>query len=62
MKEVIKNNIVCFLLGGIFFSCLTVYAAYQYVASEVSYTPADKNWKVESVEEAFSVPQKCAEP
>ncbi len=35
-------------------SGVTVYASYQYVASEVSYSPANKNWKVESVEEALN--------
>ena len=35
-------------------SGVTAYAAYQYIASEVSYHPADQNWNVNSVEEALN--------
>ncbi len=52
-----KNNIKILILGiviGIVSCSMTAYAAYQYVASEVSYSPSDKNWKVESVEEALN--------
>ncbi len=39
---------------GICCCSMAVYASYQYVASEVSYSPADKNWNVNSVEEALN--------
>ena len=41
-----------FVIGALC-SGITVYASYQYMANEVSYTPSDKNWKVASVEEAL---------
>ena len=56
MKERIKGNIklIIGIIIGMICSGVTVYASYQYVASEVSYSPANKNWKVESVEEALN--------
>ena len=56
MRKIFKNNvkiIIGFILG-ILCSSITVYAAYKYVASEVSYTPADSEWNVGSVEEALN--------
>ncbi len=56
MRERIKRNIK-FIMGvvvGICCCSIAVYAADQYVASEVSYSPSDKNWKVKSVEEALN--------
>ena len=41
-----------FVIGALC-SGITVYAGYQYIANEVSYTSSDKNWKVASVEEAL---------
>ena len=42
-----------FIIGALC-SGITVYASYQYMANEVSYTPADSNWNVSSVEEALN--------
>lgn len=61
MKRMIKHNICGFILGVICCS-MTVYAAYNYFASEVSYTPSDKNWNVNSVEEALNELYKIGKP
>jgi len=54
--KLMKNNIkvIAAFILGILCCSITVYAAYNYLASEVSYTPADKSWNVNSVEEALN--------
>ena len=56
MNKLLKNNVKLFagIIIGILCSSITAYAAYNYLASEISYTPADKNWNVNSVEEALN--------
>ena len=49
-----KKEIIIFILGGIFFSCITAYAAYKYNASEIGYEPENENFDVENVEEAIN--------
>lgn len=39
---------------GIVCGSVTVYAAYKYVASDVSFTPSDEGWNVKNVEEALN--------
>ena len=48
-----KKMMLSFVLGGLIFSCITVYAAYKYQASEVGYTPSNSNFKVDNVEDAI---------
>mgnify|MGYP005783959677 CR=1 FL=1 len=38
---------------GIMLTSMTVYAAYQYQANEVSYSPANESWEVENVKESL---------
>ena len=52
MKRIIKNNLFGFILGGIIFGGL-VYAA-NYMASDVTYKPKNKEWKVSNVNEAIN--------
>ena len=55
MKKLeVKIKMVLVFVFGLLCSGITAYAAYNYLASEVSYTPADKNWNVNSVEEALN--------
>lgn len=56
MRIFIQKNIKI-VLGffiGILCGSLTVYGAYTYFASIVSFQPNDKNWKVENVEAALN--------
>ena len=53
MRRFIKNNIVGFILGAILFGSIGV-VAYTLNATQVSYTPSDKTWKVKTVEEAIN--------
>jgi len=47
-----KKTILSFILGGIIFGCIGIYAA-NYLASDVTYTPKDTNWEVNNVNEAL---------
>ena len=49
-----KKNILCFLLGGLFFSSITAGAAYVYTARDIGYQPSDENWSVSNASEALS--------
>ena len=49
-----KKMILSFVLGGLIFSCITVYAAYKYQAGEVGYTPSNENFDVDNVESAIN--------
>lgn len=56
MKKRIKKNIriiVAFIVGMLC-SGVTVYAAYQYMASQVIFKPSNTEWKVNTVEEALN--------
>ena len=53
MKKIFKNPIFTFILGAVLFSGITGVVAYQYQASQVSFTPKDKTWKVDNVKEAI---------
>lgn len=56
MRKIVKDNIkvIIGIIIGFFCSSITVYAAYQYMAKEVSYSPMDSAWKVDSVEDALN--------
>lgn len=53
MKGFIKNNLkvlVVVIISGIVFTGIGVYAASQYLASDISFTPSDVNFKKENGE------------
>ena len=53
MKKFIKNNIKVFVtivISGIVFSGISVYAAGQYFARDISFTPINENFKKENGE------------
>ena len=47
-----KKIMLGFILGGIVFGCVGIYAA-NYLASDISYTPSDESWEVTNVSEAL---------
>ena len=49
-----KKFILGLIIGAITFGTVGVYAALKYQASQVSYTPSDKTWKVSNVEDAIN--------
>lgn len=53
MKKFIRNNIFGFILGGLIFGGIGIYAV-SYYAKDVTYTPGDKTWEVSNVEEALN--------
>ena len=50
--KVLKSRIFAFILGGIIFSAIGVFA-YAYNAGQITYTPKDSNWKVNNVKSAI---------
>ena len=48
-----KKLIIGFILGGILFGCIGIYAA-SYYAKDVSYEPTDASWEVTNVNEAIN--------
>lgn len=54
--KILKNNVKLFIgiFIGILFSSVSVYAAYKYLAIDVTFTPSDSNWNVTNVEEALN--------
>ena len=48
-----KKLIISFILGGIIFGSVGIYAA-SYLATDVSYTPTDSSWKVSNVNDALN--------
>ena len=53
MKKVWNSKIFIFLLGVIITSSSIVLAS-NYIASDITYTPSDSNWKVSNVAEAIN--------
>lgn len=51
MKKIIQSKIFL-IISGIIFTSIGVYAA-NYIASDVSYTPSNKDWKVNNVNDAL---------
>lgn len=52
-----KNNIgkiIIFVLGVISGTCISVYAAYNYYAKDISFTPKNENWQVDNIEDAIN--------
>lgn len=54
MKQGIKQFLIGFIIGGLIFGCVTVYAAVLIASNEVSYTPGDSNWNVDNTESALN--------
>lgn len=54
MKKIITSRIFVFALGAILFSGITGVLAYNYMASQIGYTPANTSWKVSTVDEALN--------
>jgi hypothetical protein len=52
MKKIFKSNIFCFILGGILFSTVTVYAAIIN-AKDVAFEPENTTFKVDNVKTAL---------
>ena len=48
-----KKILIGFILGGIIFGCIGVYAA-SYLATDIIYEPEDASWEVNNVSEALS--------
>ena len=55
MKRFLEKNkkIILGILIGILFSGVGVYAATTYLASDVTYTPSNKDWNVDNVKNAL---------
>ena len=53
MKKIFKNRLFIFILGMVV-SLSGVVVASNYIASDISYTPSDSNWKVSNVAEAIN--------
>lgn len=50
-----RKSIICFILGGLFFSVVGVSAnSYLYGSNQVSYTPTDSNWNASNVKDALN--------
>lgn len=52
-----KNNIgkiIIFVLGVISGTCISVYAAYNYYAKDISFTPKNESWQVDNIEDAIN--------
>jgi len=54
MKKLNFNRVLFFILGGIFFSSITAYAATTILSKDVKFTPQNTAWDVENVEEAIN--------
>lgn len=52
MKKIIKNNLLCFVLGMLVCGGI-VYAA-SYKADDISYIPTDESWEVNNVNDALN--------
>lgn len=52
IKKILNSRVFAFILGGIFFSGLTVYA-YTISSSDVSYEPEDNTWDATNVKVAL---------
>lgn len=64
MKKFIKNNIKVFvtiIISGIVFSGISVYAASQYFARDISFTPTNENFKKENGEPIRNVEEALNE-
>lgn len=53
-RNVLKNNVFTFVLGGVVFSGVTVGATYLYHSNQVDYEPTNESWKVDNVETALN--------
>lgn len=53
IKKVFKNPIFMFILGGLCFGSLTVFAL-SVNSNEVLFTPSNENWAVDNVEDAIN--------
>lgn len=49
-----KKLIIGFILGGIIFGGIGIYASTLYKASDVSYAPTDASWEVSNVNDALN--------
>ena len=57
MKRIIKNNlrvVIAIIITAIVCISTTAYAAYNYYAKDISFTPSNESWKVENVEDAIN--------
>ena len=46
-----KKGILAFLLGGIVFSSITVFAYHVYQPNEISYSPKNSSFKVSNIKD-----------
>lgn len=53
-RNVLRNNILCFVTGGIIFSGITAGAYGLYKSEDISYEPSNKEWNVNSVDTALN--------
>ncbi len=54
MKKMLSNRLFIFIISGVFFASVTLYAANIYYANEIKYTPTDLSWNVTDVNEALN--------
>ena len=54
MKKILSNRLFIFIISGVFFASVTLYAANIYYANEVKYTPSDSSWNVTNVNDALN--------
>ena len=49
-----KKIIITFIISGIIFGSIGIYAASLYYAKDVAYEPTDENWEVSNVNDALN--------
>ena len=54
MKKMLSNRLFIFIISGVFFASVTLYAANIYYANEIKYTPTDSSWNVTNVNDALN--------
>ncbi len=54
MKKLLSNRLFIFIIGGVFFASVTLYAANVYYANSIKYTPTDSSWNVTNVNDALN--------
>ena len=54
MKNKILSHLFMFIIGGLIFGSIAVYASTKAGANEIEYTPKDSTWNVSSVNEALN--------
>ena len=55
MKKIIdKNTIFSFIISGIIFGSIGIYATSLYNGKDISYTPTDASWEVNNVNDAIN--------